>query len=254
MNSNKINAIIVDDEDGCIANLQYHLARYCPDIHVADTASSLSGILDRIVTSKIDLAFLDVELFDDNIFNDLQKVGKIDFKIVFVTAHEKYALKAWKVDALDYVLKPLSESDIKDSYLKIQRHFLPQNHIENSTVNNEAHGERNKKVIIKGNEKIYVIKTEDIFYISGNGFYSTVSFMFGGEEKSVIISKPLNKVEAEYSHAEFYRVHKSHIINVNHIAGLTKDDGVNVKMKNGKMIPVAKRRANEFLSFLNHAD
>lgn len=252
MSRSTINAIIVDDEPGCVANLQYHLDKFCPDIHVIASADTLLKIPEQTDGRKIDLAFLDIELFDDNIFNALQRINNIDFKIVFVTAYEKYALKAWKVDALDYLLKPLSEDDIKDCYNKIQKHFLlyaPLEFQHDGLPGDDS--SKGKKVLLKDNDKVYIIKAEDIFFISGNGFYSTITFHFGGEEKTIVVSKPLNKIEMEYGHSDFFRVHKSYIVNVNYIASITRDDGTSLKMKNGKMIPVAKRRLNEFLSFLN---
>ena len=255
MKKNKLNAIIVDDEKGCITNLQYNLAKNCPLLDVVATSDNLLKLLNDKTLPKIDIAFLDVELFDDNIFNSLQHIDALDFRIVFVTAYEKYAIRAWKVEALDYILKPLAEDDVKDCYSKIIKHFFPHpvHDLPAEHENHTAH-QNNKKIILKDNDKVYIIKNEDVYFISGNGFYSTLNFAFGNEERSVIISKPLNKIETEYSKSIFYRVHKSYIVNVTRIIDINRTDGMNIKMKNGKMIPVAKRRINEFLAFLNQHD
>ncbi len=120
----KINAIIVDDEDGCITNLNHYLSKLCPDIAIIAAGNTLKEAMEQAGAKKIDLAFLDVEIFNDNIFNLLAQNPDLDFKIVFVTAYQQYAIKAIKVEALDYILKPLLEDDILECYIKIRKHFL----------------------------------------------------------------------------------------------------------------------------------
>jgi two-component system LytT family response regulator len=120
----RINAIIVDDEKGCISNLRDHLLKMCPDIYIIATGTSLQEALDQAAGQKVDLAFLDIELFNDNIFNSLPTSETINFKIVFVTAYAQYALKAIKVEALDYLLKPLADDEILECYAKIKRFFF----------------------------------------------------------------------------------------------------------------------------------
>lgn len=124
MEKNKpIQAIIVDDEKGCITNLQHYITKLCPDIAVVGTGSNLAEALSNIGNAHVDVAFLDIELVDDNIFNALAGLEKFDFRIVFVTAHQQYAIRAIKVYALDYILKPLLEDDILECYAKIKKHF-----------------------------------------------------------------------------------------------------------------------------------
>jgi len=201
-------------------------------------------------TEKIDVAFLDIEIFDDNIFSALEKAGNFNFKIVFVTAYEQYALKALKTEALDYILKPLSEEDIINCYSKIKKHFLnPQNGEDNEIVLPDE--KKNKKIILKNLDKLYVFKSEDVYYMSGNGAYTEITFLFNGEIKSVVICKVLNKIEEEYDYHSFFRVHKSHIINLNKIRNVITTGNMHIQMQNDKLIPIAKRRVNDFLSSLN---
>jgi two-component system LytT family response regulator len=245
---NKINAIIVDDEKGCIANLQHHLVKLCSEINIVAVGCSLQEALDKTGTVKIDVAFLDVEFFNDNIFNSLSKIKEINFKIVFVTAYQQYALKALKVEAIDYLLKPLCEDEIRECYARIKKHFFYSNH---DLTEKKLIEKTNSKVIIKNSSSLYIIKYDDIYYITGSGFYSEITFMFQGAIKSVILSKPLNLVEEEYASPFLYRVHKSYIINIHKISDIFKGDGFSVKMINEKIIYVAKRRAHDFLSFIN---
>ena len=249
----KIAAIIVDDEKGCITNLQHYLTKLCPEINIIATGSTLKEALTNAGNEKIDLAFLDVEIYDDNIFNALGELPGFDFKIVFVTAYQQYALKAIKVEAIDYILKPLLEDDILECYAKIKKHFMPTN--DAGKQGQEALSEKkNKKIIIKNSDNIYIIKSDDVYYMEANGFYTTITFIFNDTEKSVLLSKPMQKAEDEYQYPMFFRVHKSYIVNTAKISGLIKDDGMNIKMINNKIIPVAKRRINDFMDFLNRAD
>ena len=210
MEPKKINAIIVDDEKGCITNLQYYLSRFCHDITIIATGSTLAEGLKHAGSQRIDLAFLDIEIFDDNIFNSLTDTGTTNFKIVFVTAHQQYAFKAIKNEALDYILKPLCEEDIVACYTKIKKHFLLP-HDEDDKHNADIDEKKNKKIIIKNLDKIYIIKSEEVYYMSGSGAYTEITFKFNDEIKSIVICKVLNKIEEEYENHLFFRVHKSHI-------------------------------------------
>jgi two-component system LytT family response regulator len=249
-NNKKINAIVVDDEEGGIKFLEYNLTRFCPKINVVGSGQTLTKALAKAGDEKVDLAFLDIELFNENIFDALENIESFDFKIVFVTAYEKYAIKAFKVNAIDYIVKPLAEEDIKKCYARILDHFLlhPEELHDAGPRNENA---ATKKIILKDADKIYIIKNDDIYYLSGNGFYTTVTFLFNGEEKSVILSKPLNKIENEYNCNFFFRVHKSYVINTNKISAIQRHDGITLKMQNDKEITVAKRRSNDFLAFIN---
>ena len=206
---------------------------------------TLAEGLNNAAHQRIELAFLDVELYDDNIFNTLAVAGDISFKIVFVTAYQQYAFRAIKTDALDYLLKPMCEDDITACYSKIKRHF--QTHPDAANEATSAEGKANKKIIIKNLDKVYVIRFGDIYYMAGNGGYTEITFLFNGDVKSVVICKVLNKIEEEYEHASFFRVHKSYIVNLDKIRNVITAGGMHVKMLDEKIIPVAKRRAHDFL-------
>lgn len=246
----KLTAIIVDDERGSINNLRHHLERLCPDIEIAATGSSLQETITAAQPLKIDLAFLDIELFDTNIFNELQLAGTVPFKIVFVTAYEKYALKALKVEALDYILKPLSEDDILVTYTKIKKHFLHLS-LDNAMNEQSQADSQGKKIILKHGDQVFIIKSDDIYYLTGNGFYTTITFVFNDEVKAIVTSKPMNKIVSEQDSPMFFRVHKSYIVNTARISEIKKGEQVNLRMADNKLIPVAKRRVNEFFSHLN---
>lgn len=244
-----IKAIIVDDEPACISNLQYNLAAYCPDVQVVGTGSSLKELNKLLSGTKIDIAFLDVELFDDNIFNQLGYINSPDLKIVFVTAYDKYAIDAFKVEALDYILKPLSKEDIISCYQKIKKWTIISDSIPDSTQRG-ADKKKEPTIALRQGDKVYIVSMLNVLYLEAKGFYTKVCFMDNGVKKEILVSKILNKAEREYSMEYFFRVHKSYIVNVHNLKNMLKQGGLSVEMKTGDIIPVAKRRANEFIAYI----
>ncbi len=244
---NKINAIIIDDEEGCISNLKFYIAKYCPQVHITDTGSNADHLLN-IVSAKdnIHLAFLDIELYKDDIFNILSKISKVNFDIIFVTAHEQYAIKAFRVNVLDYVLKPLKKADILSCYNKILRRY--NSTLDNSDSNNSEKTDSTESLILTRGDKVYLISYKDVIYLKANGAYTSVSFLYKNENLIATVSKHLNKYKDLYPQYLFYRVHRSYIINIKKIASVLKQKNITVEMVDGAHIPVAKRRRLNFLS------
>jgi len=253
MNHQKIKAVIVDDEAGCISNLRHCLEAYCPDISIVATGHTLGDVFSRDRPYHFDLAFLDIELFDANIFDQLQEQDKIPFKIVFATAYDKYAVRAFRVEALDYILKPLLPSDILSCYEKIRRTFnlAPGNTAAGRVPASTAPSE--KKIILKQSDKVYVVRLEDIGYLEAKGVYTAVTFLHRGEWKKVIVSKTISQLEREYDQDRFYRVHKSFLVNTGQVKELRRQEGLFIRLLNGELIPVAKRRISDFLDHFNPA-
>ena len=253
MKTNKINAAIIDDEPGCVANLNFHLQKYCPDIDIKITGHTIEDVLAINSRKDIDVAFLDIELFEENTLDLLYKQQGVDYKIVFVTAYDKYAVKAFKVEALDYLLKPLSQPEILDCYIKIRKALNKSNTTgiaDEDNTNMPKHGL--KKIILKQSDKVYVLRANDIYYLQAKGFYTQVIFCFNGVLKAVTISKPINKLAREYHDACFFRIHKSYLINTGHIRNIIRKNGMNVELDNNDVLPVAKRRVTDFLDYLDN--
>jgi len=250
----KINAIIVDDENRSISNLQYYLSIYCPEINVIATGTTMCQLLDIIDTQKeINVAFLDIQFYDRNIFELIDTLANTNFKIIFVTAYEGYAIRAFKVNAFDYLLKPLVEDDLVYCISRIRKHFGTSDTFQKNLPAKMQEKDHIKKLILKESEKVYVVCPKDVLFFEAKRFYCAVHFNFNGEQKCVLVSKPISQLEKECVYNTFFRVHKSYIINTDKVAGIIKNDGVNIRLQSGIIIPVAKRRVNEFMSFLNKA-
>lgn len=247
----KIRAVIIDDEPGCVSNLRYYIEQYCPGIEVVASANTANDMFAIFSSQTFDIAFLDIEIFDENIFDIINKNG-INCEIVFVTAYEQYAVKAFKVNALDYILKPLSQADVVECYERIKRRLEEKHEVFESGSQSQPL-QSLERIIIKQGENIFVVKQEDIIYLKAKGFYTQMLFMVNGKEATAIISKPIGTLEKEYDTNMFYRVHKSYLINVNKVTGVVRSGVISVKIVNNEIIPVAKRRVNDFLSLLKHA-
>lgn len=243
-----INAVIIDDEPVCVDNLAHHLSTYCPGIQVLARGYNLNDARNILEGCRFDIAFLDIELFDRNIFELLPDLsGPRSFDIVFVTAYDSYAIRAIRTDALDYLLKPLSRPDIEACYERIL-------HRDKQTTK-RAQPEAvpvNRKMILKQGERVYVARYSEILYMKALGAYTEVAFEQNGEKKTVMISKTINALEKECSDAGFCRVHKSYIVNTAGIAAIIRKGGLYLLLKNEDVIPVAKRRAGEFMGFYNN--
>lgn len=238
-----IKAIIVDDEPKCISNLQYYISTYCPQVEVVATGKTLSDALNSI-KETFDVAFLDIEIEQDNIFDLLSEAETDNFDIVFVTAYDRYALSAFDVDVLDYVLKPLSKKNILNCYNKLLRRFQPVA----ATSSVQEGNLPLKNIILKQGKNVYAVAYSDIIYFEAHGIYTNVYFHYENRKHCVTVSKSISQLQAMYQYDNFFRVHRSFLINTMKIKNIVREETLGIKMCTDDYIPVAKRRMSEFLS------
>lgn len=249
----RITAIIIDDELNCISNLRRYLEKYCPAMEVVQTAATLADATALIRRGDFQVAFLDIEFCGATVFHLLDEVQQPGFSIVFVTAYDQYAVKAFRVEALDYILKPLSQHDVVQCYQKIRKHFGEKNGAAMSPVpeDTQAPG-TSRKIILREREHVFVLQQADILYLKAMGAYTEVVFSLQGRIHTVVVSKTLSVLEKEYSAGIFFRVHKSYLINLQKVTGIRKKDVV-MRELGDRPIPVAKRRIHDLLACLNQA-
>jgi len=249
---NKIRAIIIDDETNCIVNLAFYLKKYCPDIQVVATADTIPGAAALLQTHQFDLAFCDIEFCGETIFSLFNGPFPVNFAIVFVTAYDNYAASAFKAEAIDYILKPLSRLDIITCYGRIQKHQQEkQILLRASGIPEKPSKALRKKVMLRDRDHVFIVEPADILYLKGMGAYTEAVFLYDGKIQHTVVSKTLSFLEEEYEDPSFFRVHKSYLINLNKVTGIHKKDVPAVEMQNKEVIPVAKRRIHDLLSFLN---
>lgn len=245
-----IKAVIIDDEinnQELISNL---LKSYTENVQVVGLANSVDSAYKAIHEHHPDLIFLDIQMPDGTGFDLLKKFEKINFKIIFVTAHQEFAIEAFKYSALDYLLKPLSPANLLAAVKKAEE-TMGEDELNTKLkilLNNIAEPIKNKKkIVLKTMERIYSVDLDDIIRFESDGGYTKVYLTDG---KRIMVSKTMKEFDDLLLDAGFLRVHHSHLINMNHLFCFEKTEG-HVVMKDDSIVPVSNRKKDQLLELLN---
>lgn len=248
----KISSIIIDDEVDCINSLVFDLEHHCPDIEILAKCNSGKEGIKAIVNKKPDLVFLDIDMPFVNGFDVIEMVPDIDFEIIFTTAYDKYAVQAFRISAIDYLLKPVDPEELKAAINKVKaarkkgisrkqvKFFLGQ-------LNKMEKGEI-KQIALPTFDGIEFVNLEDINYCKSDGSYVYVYLVDGS---SIFLSKTLRYLEEVICDYHFLRVHNSYIVNVHHIKKFFRADGGYLMMKNGKEVKVSRSKRSELLNLFS---
>jgi two-component system LytT family response regulator len=244
-----LKAVIIDDEEFLRAMIRNILTDNFPEVDIVAEADSVSAGVAAIETSKPDLVFLDIELKEGVGFDILEKIKYKDFKLIFITAFNDFAIKAFKFSAVDYILKPINEEEfltaVRRAVSELEKPLLKEQ-IENF-FNNYQHLQ-NKKLVLRTIEDIHIVNINDIVRCESDNSYTTFHIRDG---ETIIISKSIKEYSEILSEFGFIRPHQSHLINMNFIKRLDKSDGGFLIMKDGKEIPVSTRRKQNLLQILD---
>jgi len=243
-------AIIIEDEEQGLNNLKNMLAEHCSDISIVGEAVSVeTGTkLLKSTQSDLDVAFLDISLPDGLVFQVLNDLDKINFEIIFVTAFEEYAVRACQYSSIGYILKPIDIDDLKEAVNRIAvskgRHNQMTEKLE--VFNQHYFNKPNpfKKISISALDGIYFINIQDIIRCEAEDNYTHIHLSNGDK---ITASKTIKAYEDLLSAVNFYRVHKSHLINLNYMKKFVKGDGGYLVMDDSKKIEVSRRRRPAFM-------
>ena len=242
-----IKALIVDDEPKNIRILHSLLTDFCPQVQVIGEAQDASSAIDLIRTNQPDLVFLDIEMPYGNGFDLLDKVMPVNFEIIFITAFNEYTLKAFRYSALDYLLKPVSIDELKDAVKKAETK-VQQKQINLQLENLLANLKRQthlQKIAVPWMDGLIFMHVTDIIRFEAKAGYCHI---FSKDQRKFLCSKTIREYEEILPEEIFYRIHNSHLINLNHIKKYHKGRGGIIEMEDGVMIEVASRRKDEFLA------
>jgi len=245
-----ISAIIIDDEQECIDDLLYLIKKNNLPVNVIATANSGQEGLVAILKHKPQLLLLDVVMPEMSGFEMLELLPKIDFHLIITTSVDKYAIQAIRSSALDFLLKPVKDSELSDA-IKRSVEKLQITSREQVNLLQENLKERNtpiKKIALTVSDGVELVALEDILYFQSDGNYTTV---FMKNDRSILVSKPIARFEEVTDTTMFFRVHNSYLVNLNHIVKFVRSDGGYVVLDNGKTISVARNRKDEFLEVLS---
>ena len=239
----KLKTVLVDDEPDCVNLLKFELNQHCPQVEVVGTFNSSTKALNEIELLNPDLIFLDIEMPVMNGFELLEKLIPIKFNIVFVTAYNQFALKALKVSALDYLLKPFDITELIEAVAKAEKSVHPSQHqLEN--MQREMKGTATSKIAIPGQNGVTFIEINDIVFAEASNNYTKLVLL---NKQQHIISKTLKDVQDVLEARQFLRVHRQYIINLNHVKQFFRGDNMYVVMDNGENIPVARSQKDKLV-------
>jgi len=246
-----IKAIIIDDEEKSRATISAILKLHCKDVSVIAQAEDVESGLEAIIQHPPDLILLDVKMPDGTGFDLLQRLDSVSFKIIFITAFEEYAIKAFKFSALDYIIKPVDPNELVSGIAKAtqtveKEKFSLQLEAFMANINNMAR--EVKKIVLKTTDNIYVINVQDIIRCESDRNYTN---FYLNDGKKLMVSVTLKEYDDLLKPYSFFRVHQSHLVNLNHIDRYEKGGGGSLVMKDGSTVSVSFRKKEKLLKFLD---
>jgi two-component system LytT family response regulator len=246
-----INAIIITDEKDTLKILKNFEEENFMIMKIIGDAFSVIDAIDIIKLKKPDVVFLDIVLKDDIFFEMLEQLEFSIPKLVFISANENYAVKAFKHNAIDFILKPIDFNAIILATYKVIRRMEMERSYQNQKINNinilNSINQPNEYVAVSSLDKIELIPMSEIIFCQADGKYTNF-FLLNG--KKIMSSRNLGEYSAILDHNYFFRIHHSYIINIRHIAKISKKDGYFCELSNGTILPVAKRRQEDFNKFI----
>lgn len=241
-----LKALIIDDEVNGADSLFLLIKNFFPEVEVISKAySGKEGIL-KIAKYQPDIVFLDIQMPHMNGFEMLSEIANINFHTIFTTAHDDYALKAFKVNATDYLLKPVEIDDLRNAIGKVKSRIRTNSYADVEAIIKSIRKNENEleKLPVSGSEGIIFILVDEIIYLSADSNYTNIFTVNG---KKFTEAKTLKEFENTLPASKFMRVHHASLINVKFIEKYVKGDGGYVVMKDGSMVKVSRRKKAEFL-------
>lgn len=240
-----IRTIIIDDEKHAIITLE-HLLKKFDDVEILAKIQDSTKAKEEIDRLKPDLIFLDIEMPEINGFDLLNQFHEFDFKVIFTTAYDQYAIKALKINALDYLLKPIDETELRDSLDKYLTNEIFTSNEQISQLNQFKNSEMAETIALSTQKGLIFIKVKDIMYFDADGSYTTVVLSNG---ESHLVSKSLsNFEEVLQDNPVFFRSHKSNLVNLNFIKKYIRGEGGELIMQNDKSIVLSRNKKQDFLN------
>jgi two-component system, LytTR family, response regulator len=243
-----MTAIIIEDENRSQMVLQNLLARYCPDVEVIAIAASVSDAVDTLQTTQPDVVFLDVQLSGGTGFDVLERVPDLRSVIIFTTAYDEYALKAFSFSAVDYLLKPIDIEELKAAVRRASSsHDLLSHrvHIRN-LLKNLRHPDEDPVLLVTTGDGVDDVRLRDIVRCEAQG---AGAILFIKKKRPLLVNRVIKELEHLLSDYGFYRVHQSHLVNLKEIRKYLRSENM-LLMGDGEKIQLTPGRKDELLSAL----
>lgn len=247
-----ISAVIVDDMPQAIQNLKEDLKTYCPQINLIGTADGVVSGAKLLKKLSPDVLFLDIQLQDGSGFDLLEILPNARFQVIFTTASDAFAIKAFRFSAVDYLLKPVDPDDLMDAVKKIEAQAAQPLAGQAAGIDLLLDTVKNKKtpsrLALHTQEKILLAEIADIVRCESTGNYTHFYFADGSK---ILVTKTLKEYDKLLEEHHFVRVHQSHLINAQLIREYIKTEGGYLVMKDGSEVPVSVRKKPEVIKLLD---
>ena len=251
-----ITAILVDDDSNLREGMKALLSRYAPEIRILGEAENVSDAVSVIDRLNPQVVFLDIQLGDGTGFDILEKLteknGKIASQVVFITAHEQYAIKAFRFSALDFLLKPVDPEELQKVIEKIKNTVQKNDtfsHIDLLLENIRKKVDNFKRIALSTTDGIHLFDVSDIIRCESTDNYTTFHIK---NSKPILISKTLKEYEELLSEQGFERIHQSHLINLAYLKSYIRKDGGYVIMSDNSNLPVSQRKKDRLQELIKN--
>jgi len=248
----KITTILVEDETNNLNLQRKFIQNYCPLIEIVGEAQDCENAITLIEKLKPKLIFLDIILPDGTGFTILDQVSNYGFKVVFVTSHDEFAVKAFKYNAFDFLLKPLIIEDliitVNKVFSEIRKEFYTSHDQILHLISNLNNEKKFDFIAVSSLDNIKFVKLENILYLESDGRYTIFHMK---DQKNITSTKNLGEYVKILDPGIFFRIHRSYIVNLKHVNKISKKDGGYCVLSNNSSIPVSRRKKEDLLRFLN---
>lgn len=242
--------IIVDDEQHVREAIAGIITSYIPGFEVAAMCSDLRSAKEMILKEHPDIVLMDVEIGDELGLDITAQFPYHTFKLIFITAHPDYAVNAFRLNAVDYILKPVDPDLLAEAMHKakaacdIGRLAAKLDHVLQTAA---LSSKRSKKVVLKTSDNIHVLNIEEIMYCKAERSYTR---FYLADKNMILVSVALGEYENSFGDFDFIRIHQSYLLNLDYIKRYEKSDGGSVVLKDGTSLPVAIRKRDHLFSIL----
>jgi len=245
-----IRAIAIDDEPNSLSILRILINKYCPNINLIATASTPKEGIEIINQIQPELVFLDISMPGMDGFELLENVDFKEFDVIFTTAHDEYAIQAFQVGAIHYLLKPIDRTELIAAANRVQNKLAQHQVVDVNQLLQKLVTYRKPKIAIPTTKGIEMIDVDEIVHCEASSNYTIVYF----QNTKKVVTKTLKEIEQQLKPYNFMRVHHSFLINMAHLKNYVKVEGGFVTMSNGSQVSVSRSRKQELLEILSEME
>ena len=247
-----LRIVIIDDEEKSRQSLERWLLKYCSGVEVVGVADGVASGINCIQQHDPDLVLLDIRMQDGTGFDLLKEIGSHTFRLIFITAYDEYAVKAFKFSAVDYLLKPIDIEELEAAIERVKDDVMKQgkgNDLQPIVNNLLEFNVSDPRITISTDSALEILPVRNIVRLEADGSYTQFLMSDGW---NILSSKSLKHYEEMMEEYHFLRIHKSHIVNLNFVVRFIKLEGGMIELRNGEKVPISRRRRDAFMEIFKN--